>query len=180
MTAAFGGGRITSDDGVLLLPVAERSLGIGKSLAGLIADPLLVTDSVGDILRLRRLAIVYGDADDLYQLRANSGHKLACGYLSDSGRDPCSQLAISRWEGHYGRIELMASCEANVVFCILGLPGNAALDRLVEPVADDARHDPMSAFAPRPPIPHHTVRRNKNGDATGWNSAYISARAAAL
>jgi hypothetical protein len=33
----------------------------------------------------------------------------------------------------------MAWCEANSVDYILGLPGNAVLDRLVEPLADDVR-----------------------------------------
>jgi hypothetical protein len=257
VTAAFDGGRITSDGGVLLLAAAERGLGIARKLAGLIADPrnpLLVTHSVADILRARMLAIAcgYEDADDLDHLRTDPGFKLACGHLPDSGRDLCSQPTMSRWEnapdlrevirmsyamidiycasyarppravtldvddtvdvvhghqqlalfnahydercfqpihvydtatsrpvavllrsgktpsgieirghlrrllrrirrhwpatritirgdGHYGRPEAMAWCEANGVDYILGLPGNAALDRLVEPAADDVR-----------------------------------------
>ena len=53
VTAAFDGGRMTSDGGVLLLAAAERRLGIARTLAPLIADPrnpLLVTHSVADIL----------------------------------------------------------------------------------------------------------------------------------
>lgn len=42
-------------------------------------------------------------------------------------------------DGHYGRPEVMAWCEANGVDYILGLPGNKALDRLVEPAADYVR-----------------------------------------
>jgi hypothetical protein len=60
LTAAFDGGRITSDGGVLLLAAAERRLGIAERLAGLVADPrnpLFVTHSVADILRARMLAI---------------------------------------------------------------------------------------------------------------------------
>jgi hypothetical protein len=257
VTAAFDGGRITSDGGVLLLAAAERRMGIASTLAGLIADPrnpLLVTHSVTDILRARMLAIAcgYEDADDLDHLRTDPGFKLACGHLPDSGRDLCSQPTMSRWEnapdlrevirmsyamvdiycasyarppravtldiddtvdvvhgdqqlalfnahydercfqpihvydtatsrpvavllrpgktpsgveirghlrrlvhrirrhwpatritirgdGHYGRPEVMAWCEGNGVDYILGLPGNAALDRLVEPAADDVR-----------------------------------------
>jgi len=257
VTAAFDGGRITSDGGVLLLAAAERGLGIASKLAGLIADPrnpLLVTHSVANILRARMLAIAcgYEDADDLDHLRTDPGFKLACGHLPDSGRDLCSQPTMSRWEnapnlrevirmsyamidiycasyarppravtldiddtgdvvhghqqlalfnahydercfqpihvydtatsrpaavllrsgktpsgmeirghlrrllrrirrhwpatritirgdGHYRRPEAMAWCEANGVDYILGLPGNAALDRLVEPAADDVR-----------------------------------------
>ena len=257
VTAAFDGGRLTSDGGVMLLAAAERRLGIAQKLANLIADPrnpLFVTHSVADILRARILAIAcgYEDADDLDHLRSDPGFKLACGRLPDTGRDLCSQPTISRWEnaptlrevvrmtyamvdlycasyarppaavtldiddavdvvhghqqmslfnahydercflpihvydtatsrpvvvllrpgktpsgpeirnhlrrlvrrirghwpntrltirgdGHYGRPEVMAWCEANDVDYILGLPGNAVLDRLVEAAADDVR-----------------------------------------
>jgi len=255
VTAAFDGGRLTSDGGVLLLAAAERRLGIASRLAGLIADPrnpLLVRHSVADILRARILAIAcgYEDADDLDHLRHDPGFKLACGRLPDSGADLCSQPTMSRWENmpsqrevarlihamidlyctsyarppaavtldiddtcdvvhghqqlslfnahydercflpihvydtatsrpvavllrpgktpsgaelrghlrrlvhrirrhwpdtritirgdsHYGRPEVMAWCEANGLTYILGLSGNAVLDRLVGPVADD-------------------------------------------
>ena len=39
LTAAFDGGRITSDGGVLLLGEVERQLGIAETLAGLIEWP---------------------------------------------------------------------------------------------------------------------------------------------
>ncbi len=39
VTAAFDGGRITSDGGVLLLAAAGRSMGIASTLAGLITGP---------------------------------------------------------------------------------------------------------------------------------------------
>ncbi|HEY6440961.1 MAG TPA: transposase, partial [Acetobacteraceae bacterium] len=39
VTAAFDGGRLTSDGGVMLLAAAERRIGIAHRLAGLIADP---------------------------------------------------------------------------------------------------------------------------------------------
>jgi hypothetical protein len=257
VTAAFDGGRITSDGGVMLLAAVEKELGIAERLASLIADarnPLLVTHPVADILRARMLAIAcgYEDADDLDHLRSDPGFKLACGRLPDSGTDLCSQPTVSRWENapslrevirmtyamidtycasytqapravtldvddtldvvhghqqlslfnahydercflpihvydtatsrpvavllrtgttpsgvevrghlrrmvrrirsqwpdtqltirgdrHYGRPEVMAWCEANGVDYIFGLPGNAVLDRLVEPVADDVR-----------------------------------------
>ena len=101
--AAFDGGRLTSDGGVVLLAAAERRLGIAECLAGLVADPrnpLLVTHSVADILRARMLAIAcgYEDADDLDHLRTDPGFKLACGRLPDTGRDLCSQPTVSRWE----------------------------------------------------------------------------------
>jgi hypothetical protein len=103
VTAAFDGGRLTSDGGVMLLGAVERRLGLADKLASLIADPrnpLLVTHSVADILRARMLAIAcgYEDADDLDHLRTDPGFKLACGRLPDSGQDLCSQPTMSRWE----------------------------------------------------------------------------------
>jgi DDE family transposase len=257
LTAAFDGGRITSDGGVMLLGAVERQLGIADRLARLIPDPrnpLFVTHSIDDILRARILAIAcgYEDADDLDHLRTDPGFKLACGRLPDSGDDLCSQPTVSRWENaptlrevvrmtyamvdlycssyarppaavtldiddtcdvvhgnqqlslfhahynercflpihvydtatsrpvaillrpgktptgdeirshlrrlvrrirqhwpdtrltirgdsHYGRPEVMAWCEAHGLDYIFGLSGNAVLDRLMEPFADDVR-----------------------------------------
>ena len=51
---------------------------------------------------------------------------------------PTTRLTI-RGDGHYGRPEVMAWCEANDVDYIFGLPGNAVLSRLVEIAADDVR-----------------------------------------
>jgi hypothetical protein len=264
--AAFDGGRVTSDGGVMLLAAAERRLRIAETLAPLITDrrdPLLVTHGVDDILRARMLAIAcgYEDADDLDHLRTDPAFKLACGRLPDTGADLCSQPTVSRWEnapglrevvrmsyamvdiycasyartpaavtldiddtvdvvhghqqlalfnahydercfmpihvydtatarpvamllrpgktpsgaeirnhlrrlvrrirshwpntrltirgdGHYGRPEVMAWCEANGVDYVLGLPGNTVLDRLVEPIADDVRVRRAEAQAP--------------------------------
>jgi hypothetical protein len=267
ITAAFDGGRITSDGGVLLLAAAERRIGMADRLAGLIADPRnprSVTHSVADILRARMLAIAcgYEDADDLDHLRGDPGFKLACGRLPDTGHDLCSQPTISRWEnaptlrevvrlsyalvdawcdsyarppaaitldiddtvdvvhghqqlalfnahhdercfmpihvydtatsrpvvmllrpgktpsghevrchvrrlvrrirthwprtkltirgdGHYGRPEVMAWCEANGVDYIFGMPGNAVLSRMLDEAADDVRVRRAEARAPK-------------------------------
>jgi len=83
VTAAYDGGRLASDGGVMLLAVAaERRIGIAQRLAGLIADRrnlLLVTHSVIDILRARMLAIAcgYQDAADLDYLRSDPAFKAA-------------------------------------------------------------------------------------------------------
>ncbi len=257
ITAAFDGGRLTSDGGVMLLAQAERRLGIAERLAAVIPDerdPSRVTHLLPDILRARIFAIAcgYEDADDLDRLRLDPAFKLACGRLPDTGEDLCSQPTVSRWEnapglrdlirlmgvmvdlycasytippaavtldiddtvdvvhghqqlslfnahydercflpihiydtatsrpvavllrpgktasgielrahlrrlvrrirrhwpqtritlrgdGHYGRPEVMAWCEENGVDFVFGLPGNTALDRLVDETADDIR-----------------------------------------
>ena len=103
VVAAFDGGRLTSDGGVLLLSLAERRLNLAERLAGGIADPRdpsRVLHPVADILRARILAIAcgYEDADDLDHLRADPALKIACGRLPDTGRDLPSQPTVSRWE----------------------------------------------------------------------------------
>src|SRR5678815_3768264 len=103
VTAAFDGGRLTSDGGVLLLSGADRQLGLCAALASVIPDhrePWRVTHPLEDILRARILAIAcgYPDADDLDHLRCDPAFKLACGRLPESGDDLASQPTISRWE----------------------------------------------------------------------------------
>ena len=103
ITAAFDGGRITSDGGVMLLAQAERRLGLAERLAQVIPDRRdqdRVTHLLPDILRARIFAIAcgYDDAADLGRLRCDPAFKLACGRLPDSGTDLCSQPTISRWE----------------------------------------------------------------------------------
>jgi len=73
VSAAFDGGRITSDGGVMLLAQAERRLGIAD-LARVIPDERdahRVIHPLPDMLRARIFAIAcgYEDADDLDRLR---------------------------------------------------------------------------------------------------------------
>jgi hypothetical protein len=103
VTAAFDGGRISSDGGVLLLAGADKRLGLIDTLAAIIPDhrhPALITHSMTDILRGRIFAIAcgYPDADDLDDLRRDPAFKLACGRLPESGDDLHSQPTMSRWE----------------------------------------------------------------------------------
>src|SRR5246127_4138181 len=103
ITAAFDGGRLTSDGGAMLLSLSERRLGLAERLAAGIADlrdPARVVHPLADILRARMLAIAcgYEDADDLDHLRSDPGFKLACGRLPESGAELCSQPTVSRWE----------------------------------------------------------------------------------
>jgi hypothetical protein len=103
VTAAFDGGLISSDGGVLLLAGADRRLGLIDTLAAIIPDhrnPALITHTMADILRARVLAIAcgYPDADDLDDLRKDPAFKLACGRLPESGDDLASQPTMSRWE----------------------------------------------------------------------------------
>ena len=103
VTAAFDGGRLTSNGGVMLLAMAERRLGLADNLARVFPDrrdPTRVVRSLVDMFRARMLAICcgYEDADDLDHLRSDPAFKLACGRLPDTGRDLCSQPTLSRLE----------------------------------------------------------------------------------
>src|SRR6201995_2820200 len=123
LVAAFDGGRITTDGGVLLLGMVEQRLGIAAMLAQLIADPrnpACVTHSVDDILRARVLAIAcgYEDADDLAHPRTDPAFKLACHRLPDSGGDLCSQPTVSRWENMPSLREVVRMTDALIdLYC---------------------------------------------------------------
>jgi hypothetical protein len=103
VTAAFNGGRLSSDMGVMLLALVERRRALAKTLAALIDDPrnpAHITHTIEDILKARMLAIAcgYPDGNDFDRLRTDPAFKLACGRLPDTGDDLCSQPTISRWE----------------------------------------------------------------------------------
>ncbi|MGY4319733.1 hypothetical protein ACVWW1_009060 [Bradyrhizobium sp. JR3.5] len=87
VTAAFDGGRLTSNGGVMLLAMAERGLGLADNLARVFPDrrdPTRVVHSLVDMFRARMFAICcgYEDADDLDHLRSDPAFKLACGRLA--------------------------------------------------------------------------------------------------
>ncbi len=107
VTAAFDGGRLSSDGGAMLLAQAARRLGIAQKLAAVIPDhrnPARITHSLPEILLARILAIAcgYEDADDLDRLRHDPVFKLALGRLPESGVSLMSQPTVSRWENAPG------------------------------------------------------------------------------
>ena len=110
VTAAFDGGRLSSDSGVMLLALADRRRAVAHTLAALIADHRdlsHITHTVADILRARMLAIGcgYPDGNDFDRLRFDPAFKLACGRLPDSGGDLCSQpkFRAGRMRRRYAR-----------------------------------------------------------------------------
>jgi hypothetical protein len=123
VTAAFDGGRLTSDGGVLLVAQAEREMRICEQLAGCIADhrdPSRVVHALDDILRARVLAITcgYEDADDLDALRDDPGFRLALGKLPGSGPGLASQPTMSRWENAPTTRELARMMQAMIaIYC---------------------------------------------------------------
>jgi hypothetical protein len=103
MHAAFDGGRLTSDTGVLVLAEIERRLGIAERLARCIEDPRApgrVHHTVAEMIRFRTLLIAagYPDANDCDALRADPAFKIALGRLPESGQNLCSQPTMCRLE----------------------------------------------------------------------------------
>ena len=112
ITAAFDGGRLSSDGGVMLLAAAARRIGIVERLAAAIPDrrdPTRITHPLSRILLARILAIAcgYEDADDLDTLRTDPALKLACGHLPESGAALASQPTVSRLENMPGLRDLI-------------------------------------------------------------------------
>ena len=63
LTAAFDGGRMSSDGGVMLLSMAERRLGVAERLARCVPDrrdPSRIAHTIADMIRARVFAICCG------------------------------------------------------------------------------------------------------------------------
>jgi hypothetical protein len=123
VVAAFDGGRLSSDSGVLLLGEIDRRLGISERLAGCLRDdraPERIQHSYAEMIRFRTLLIAcgYPDGNDCDALRADPAFKMAVGRLPESGEDLCSQPTLSRLENQPGRIALLRMMAAMIdLFC---------------------------------------------------------------
>jgi hypothetical protein len=121
--AAFDGGRLTSDAGVLMLADIERRLGIAERLTRCIGDPRApdrVHHTLAEMIRFRILLIAagYPDANDCDALRVDPAFKMAVGRLPESGKDLCSQPTMSRLENLPGTTALKRMMAAMVeLFC---------------------------------------------------------------
>ncbi len=153
VSAAFDGGRISSDGGVMLLAQADKRLGLIDRLAALIADPRDQTrtvHSLASILRARVFAIAQGyeDGNDLDALRSDPAFKLACGRLPDSGADLCSQPTVSRWENAPTMREIAALTAALVdAYCASFPAPPTAVTLDIDDTVDVAHgHQQMSLF----------------------------------
>ncbi len=97
VAAAFDGGAITSNAGVLLLREIDRSVGLLDQVAGCFTDyrdPRLTEHSVGTLVRQRVMGITLGyeDLNDHDQLRHDPVLALLSGKL-DGHRKDCAPLA---------------------------------------------------------------------------------------
>jgi hypothetical protein len=121
--AAFDGGRLTSDAGILLLAAIEQRLKIAERLAACIEDPRdpeRVLHGLAEMIRYRALLIAagYPDGNDCDALKSDPAFKMAVGRLPQSGEDLCSQPTISRLENLPGVTALKRMMAAMIeLFC---------------------------------------------------------------
>jgi hypothetical protein len=111
VSAAFDGGMLSSDGGLLLLRDVEKPMGIAQRLSECLKDkrdPDFIKHTVEEMLRLRMFAIAagYEDANDFDRLRHDPIFKMAAGRLPEDGAALCSQPTLSRLENAPSRTEL--------------------------------------------------------------------------
>ena len=105
--AAFDGGRLSSDGGLVWLAEADRAISLCEALARCIPEwrrgP--VRHSLATLVRQRvfQIACGYEDQDDADTLRFDPLLKLVCGRLPESGLDLASQPTLSRLENAVDR-----------------------------------------------------------------------------
>ncbi len=152
VSAAFDGGRITSDGGVMVLSEAERRLGIAERLAGLIPDerdPTRTLHPVSEILRARILAIAagYEDADDLDTLRHDPAFKMALGRTPGAALGLASQPTMSRWENVPDLRTLIALTYAMIdLYCDSHAEPPASITLDIDDTFDAAHGEQQLAF----------------------------------
>lgn len=102
LEAAFDGGRLTSDGGLLWLKKMDREMGLCEAISECVKEwrTRRSRHSLLSLVRQRVLQIAcgYEDQNDSDTLREDPLLKLCCGSLPESGEDLASQPTISRME----------------------------------------------------------------------------------
>ena len=102
LEAAFDGGRITSDGGLLWLAEMDSEMGLSEAVAECVPEwrKRKGRHSLTSLVRQRvfQIACGYEDQNDSDFLREDPLLKLSCGSLPDSGPDLASQPTICRME----------------------------------------------------------------------------------
>jgi hypothetical protein len=107
LEAAFDGGRITSDGGLLWLAQADRDLGLCEAVAEQVPEwrgSRSLRHSLATLVRQRvyQIACGYEDQNDADTLRTDPLLKLVLGRLPETGADLASQPTLSRLENAPG------------------------------------------------------------------------------
>ena len=115
--AAFDGGILTSDGGVMLIREVEAKIGILRRIIAALTDqrhPSYVDHSLKDLViqRVLQMACGYEDANDCNALRRDPGFKAACDRLPVTGAALASQPTMSRFENRITRGDLYRIAKA--------------------------------------------------------------------
>jgi len=153
LEAAFDGGRLTSDGGVLWLARVDSEMGLCEAISECVPEwrRRKARHSLASLVRQRvfQIACGYDDQNDSDTLREDPLFKLVCGSLPESGLDLASQPTISRLENAATR----SSCHriAEVLFEIYlterekdGPPQKVLLD--FDATADPTHGDQEGSF----------------------------------
>ena len=119
MEAAFDGGLLTSDSGVMLLREVEARMGILDRIVQAVNDrrhPGYVEHPLADLVHQRvfQMACGYEDANDCNTLRQDPAFKAACDRLPVTGAALASQPTMSRFENRITRSDLYRIAQAFV------------------------------------------------------------------
>src|SRR5918994_7564281 len=102
LEAAFDGGRITSDAGLVWLSEMDEELGLCKAISECVPEwrKRRGRHSLALLVRQRvfQIACGYEDQNDSNSLREHPLLKVVCGSLPESGADLASQPTFSRLE----------------------------------------------------------------------------------
>jgi hypothetical protein len=102
LEAAFDGGRITSDGGLLWLAEADGELGLCEAISECVPEwrKRQGRHPLASLVRQRvmQIACGYEDQNDSDSLREDPLLKMLCGSLPESGANLASQPTISRLE----------------------------------------------------------------------------------
>ena len=128
LEAAFDGGILTSDSGVLLLREVASKIGILCRIVEALTDrrhPSYVHHALLDLVKQRvfQIACGYEDANDCNDLRRDPGFKAACDRLPLTGADLASQPTMSRFENRITRRDLYRLVTYIVLFLHPEMPG---------------------------------------------------------
>lgn len=113
IVAAFDGGSVSSDGGLLLLEKADRSLGLSELAAMCVGDTRrldLVRHTNQRLFKQRVFGIAagYEDCNDVARIGHDAMQRLAVGQLPSSGMKLASQPTLSRWENSFDSASLAA------------------------------------------------------------------------
>lgn len=106
LEAAFDGGRLTSDGGLLWLAEIDRELGVCEEISARVPEwrGCGARHSLSTLVRQRvyQIACGYEDQNDANTLRSDPLLKLVLGRLPEAGEDLASQPTLSRLENAPG------------------------------------------------------------------------------